>query len=295
MRDQIQAFLDYCLVERGLSNNTILSYKRDLSTYVQFLEQEEQITLVNQIERSVILNYIYYLKENKRAETTIARTISSIRKFHQYLQREHVTDRDPSIHIEAPKAVKKIPSVLSMSEVDSLLDATSGSTPIDIRNKAILEVLYATGIRVTELCSLKIQDIHVTMGFVRCIGGSKERIIPIGQVAIDCVEKYISTARRTLVKNKNHDTLFVNHHGNPMTRQGFWKILKRLAKEVNIKKELTPHTLRHSFATHLLENGADLRAVQEMLGHSDISTTQIYTNLSKSKLKDVYASFHPRA
>lgn len=185
--------------------------------------------------------------------------------------------------------------MLSSQEVESLLDL-NGHDPLTIRNRAMLEVLYATGLRVTELLSLTMNDLHLTMGFVRCMGkGSRERIIPLGSHAQSAVETYLEHSRPKLLKSRQDDAVFLNHHGRPMTRQGFWKILKSIAREKGIKKEITPHTLRHSFATHLLENGADLRAVQEMLGHADISTTQIYTHVSKSRLKDIYKHFHPRA
>ncbi|WP_096201059.1 site-specific tyrosine recombinase XerD [Bacillus sp. FJAT-45350] len=296
MENHIQDFLHYTSVEKGRSQNTIQSYRRDLTQYEQYIKNVEQLQTVNQIERSTIMNYLYFIKDKGRADTTIARTISSIRAFHQFLQRERVTEKDPSLHIESPKAVKKIPKVLTMKEVEALLDSADGNTSFDIRNKAMLEILYATGIRVSELCSLQLEDMHLNMGFIRCDGnGKKERIIPIGNIANQIVLQYINEARPELLKKKNHNILFVNHHGNPLSRQGFWKVLKKLSIKANIEKELTPHTLRHSFATHLLENGADLRAVQEMLGHADISTTQIYTHVTKARLKDVYSSFHPRA
>ena len=222
--------------------------------------------------------------------------LSSIRLFHQFLIRESITKQDPSLHIETPKKARKLPDILSMKEVDKLL-AVPTTTALGIRNKAMLELMYATGLRVTELVSLKINDLHLTMGFLRCMGkGSKERIVPLGNIAIQAINTYLDESRGKLLK-KNTDTgiLFLNQHGRPMTRQGFWKVLKQITKDANIYKNITPHTLRHSFATHLLENGADLRAVQEMLGHADISTTQIYTHVTKARLKDIYQSHHPRA
>ncbi|MBU8907864.1 site-specific tyrosine recombinase XerD [Desertibacillus haloalkaliphilus] len=296
MQSQIDEFLQYCIVERGLSANTVQSYKRDLGQYQKYLFEFKQCKDFSQIDRTTITDYLYFLKEKGRAASTIARTIASIRALHQFLLREKLTDQDPSIHIETPKADKRLPKVLSTSEVESLLAAPHRHTPFDMRNKAMLEVLYATGIRVSELCQLQLDDVHLKMGFIRCIGkGNKERIIPLGTMAADALTTYLERGRPKLVKKVDHRTLFVNHHGSPLSRQGFWKILKKLAQEANIKKDLTPHTLRHSFATHLLENGADLRAVQEMLGHADISTTQIYTHVTKTRLKDVYADFHPRA
>ncbi len=296
MKHQIEDFLHFIIVEKGLAKNTIESYRRDLTKYTLYLEKVEQVTSLNEVTRTIIMNYLFMLHEQGRAATTIARTIASIRAFHQFLLREKVTMNDPTVHIETPKQDRRLPKVLSSEEVEALLSAPHSSTPIDFRNKAMLELLYATGMRVSELCSLKLQDIHLTMGFVRCIGkGNKERIIPIGQLANVALDKYLQHARDKLLKKKQHDHLFVNHHGESISRQGFWKILKKISKTAKIEKELTPHTLRHSFATHLLENGADLRAVQEMLGHADISTTQIYTHVTKTRLKDVYTHFHPRA
>jgi integrase/recombinase XerD len=193
---------------------------------------------------------------------------------------------------------RTLPKVLSLEEVEALLEAPKTNTPIGVRDKAMLELLYATGMRVSELVNLNLSDVHLTMGFVRCYGkGKKERIVPVGSMALNALKVYLETARPKLInpKKRTNDALFLNHHGERLTRQGFWKILKKLAKEANIEKELTPHTLRHSFATHLLENGADLRAVQELLGHADISTTQIYTHVTKTRLKDVYKQYHPRA
>lgn len=292
----IDEYIHYNIVERGLSDNTIQSYRRDLKQYIHYLIEVEKVTDIDEVTRSLILNYLYSLKDEGRADTTIARTIASIRSFHQFLLREKLADKDPSVHIETPKAAKRLPKVLSMNEVEALLDAPNGSTAFDLRNKAMLELLYATGIRVSELCSLELQDLHLTMGFIRCVGkGNKERIIPLGTIAKEAIERYLEAGRPELLKKKPHKEVFVNHHGNPLSRQGFWKILKQLANKAGIDKPLTPHTLRHSFATHLLENGADLRAVQEMLGHADISTTQIYTHVTKTRLRDVYAKHHPRA
>ncbi|WP_096188543.1 site-specific tyrosine recombinase XerD [Evansella halocellulosilytica] len=296
MQDSIQDFIHYLIVEKGLSKNTSEAYKRDLNSYIKYIHKVEEKTNLQHITRESILHYLYHLKDQGRAATTMARTLSSIRAFHQFLLREGVVSTDPSVHIEMPKAEKKLPKILSPSEVESLLEAPHERTSLNIRNKAMLELLYATGIRVSELCQLSVSDIHLQMGFIRCIGkGNKERIIPIGTVATKAIEDYLNNSRHLLMKKRRHDILFVNHHGNQMSRQGFWKIIKQLTRDAKINKELTPHTLRHSFATHLLENGADLRAVQEMLGHADISTTQIYTHVTKARMKDVYSQYHPRA
>ncbi|GGD00174.1 site-specific tyrosine recombinase XerD [Pontibacillus salipaludis] len=295
MEDERKDFLHYLKIERGLSQNTLMSYERDLTQYVTFLQKNTEISDVRVITRTHIMQYLHHLNDLNRSQSTIARTLSSVRAFHQFLVREQLAQSDPSLHIETPKKERKLPKILSMKEVDALL-AMNAQDALSIRNKAMLEMLYATGLRVTELVSLKVSDLHLTMGFVRCLGkGSKERIIPLGNMAKNSVEIYLSSSRSELVKQNQTDELFVNHHGRPLSRQGFWKILKAVAKEVGVEKEITPHTLRHSFATHLLENGADLRAVQEMLGHADISTTQIYTHVSKARLTDIYRSYHPRA
>jgi integrase/recombinase XerD len=294
--DQLQDFLHYLVVERGLASNTITSYERDLKKYKQYVEQVEQIQSFEAVSRIHILGFLKHEKESGLSSRSIARHIASIRSFHQFLLRDKAVSHDPSVHVETPQPERSLPKVLSMKEVEMLLEAPQLQTAFGIRDKAMLEVMYATGIRVSELIGLNVGDIHLTMGFLRCIGkGNKERIIPIGREATTALESYIESARGKLVGKKNSEALFLNHHGNRLSRQGFWKLLKRLTLETGIKKELTPHTLRHSFATHLLENGADLRAVQEMLGHADISTTQIYTHVTKTRMKDVYKTFHPRA
>ncbi|MCY1119180.1 site-specific tyrosine recombinase XerD [Bacillus safensis] len=296
MNDQLSDFIHFMTVERGLSENTIVSYKRDLQNYLSFLMTHEQLTDIGDVTRLHIIHYLKQLKEEGKSSKTSVRHLSSIRSFHQFLLREKVTTDDPSWNIETQKTERTLPKVLSLGEVEKLLDTPNQHTPFDYRDKAMLELLYATGIRVSEMLDLTLADVHLTMGFIRCFGkGRKERIVPIGEAAASAIEEYIEKGRSKLLKKQPSDALFLNHHGKKMSRQGFWKNLKKRAIEAGIQKELTPHTLRHSFATHLLENGADLRAVQEMLGHADISTTQIYTHVTKTRLKDVYHKFHPRA
>ena len=296
MEDQLKDYMHYMLVEKGLSQNTIVSYERDLKSYIKYLQKVEQLSSLAEVTRLHIIGFLQGLKDANKSSKTMARHIASVRSFHQFLLRERVLERDPSVHIETPQGERKLPKVLSVAEVEALLDAPKQGGAFGLRDKAMLELLYATGLRVSELIQLDISDVHLTMGFVRCLGkGRKERIIPLGNLAIEAVGRYIERGRRELLGKNATDALFLNLRGKRLSRQGFWKILKGMAKEARIEKELTPHTLRHSFATHLLENGADLRAVQEMLGHADISTTQIYTHVSKARMKDVYKQFHPRA
>lgn len=296
MQDQLKDFIHFLVVEKGLASNTVVSYERDLKSYLLYVSKVEEISSLDAVSRPTIIQFLKFLTENGKSSKTIARHIASIRSFHQFLLREKVTTQDPTVHIDRPKQEQKLPQVMSLEEVQALLDSPDTSKVFGIRDKAMLELLYATGMRVSELISMNLSDVHLTMGFVRCVGkGNKERIIPLGTMAQNAITNYIEESRSQLLKKKTTDALFVNLYGNRLTRQGFWKILKKLTKEAGIEKELTPHTLRHSFATHLLENGADLRAVQEMLGHADISTTQIYTHVTKTRMKDVYSMFHPRA
>jgi len=297
LKDQIKDFIHYLIVERGLSNNTIVSYERDLNSYQKHLSEKQHITSFNQVTRLHIIEFLKELKEAGKSSKTIARHTASIRNFHQFLLREKQADQDPSVMIESPQLERNLPKILSLKEVEKLLDTPKLINPFGYRDKAMLELLYATGIRVSEMINLNLADVHLTMGFIRCYGkGNKERIVPIGRTATEALIEYIEKGRSKLISAKQPtDAFFINHHGKRISRQGFWKNLKKIALEANIQNELTPHTLRHSFATHLLENGADLRAVQEMLGHADISTTQIYTHVTKTRLKDVYKQFHPRA
>lgn len=290
-------YIHFLKVERQLATNTIKSYSRDLNEYIVFLGTSKLETL-DAVTRQTILIYLQLMNEQGKSARTVSRHISSIRSFHQFLLREKVTTNDPTVHLELPKIEQKLPRVLSMEEVDRLIASPDQSKPQGIRDNALLEILYGTGMRVSELIDLDLDDIHLSMGFVRIFGkGSKERIVPLGNKAIESCTRYVNEVRPKFIgKNQGiHDALFVNMRGGRLTRQGCWKILKGHATAGNFQRKLTPHILRHSFATHLIENGADLRAVQEMLGHADISTTQIYTHVSRTRLKEVYVKFHPRA
>jgi integrase/recombinase XerD len=295
MLQLVNEFLTFLQVEKGLSKNTLDSYGRDLKKYIEFLKSQK-IPSFSETNRTIIISYFLQLQKKGHASSTISRNLASIRSFYQFLVRERYLDKDPTINLESPKLEKRLPKVLSIKEVDLLLEQPDIKKPLGLRDKAMLELLYATGIRVTELITLDITDVELDMGYIKCLGkGSKERIVPIGSEAVKFLEQYILTERKKLIKKREEKALFVNHHGYRLTRQGFWKIIKRYAKRAKINKQITPHTLRHSFATHLLENGADLRSVQELLGHADISTTQIYTHITKKRLREVYSKTHPRA
>lgn len=295
MKALVKEFINYLAVERGLANNTLDSYNRDLNQFMSFLEKEK-VSEVQKATRNMIMAYLLFLQKRGRATATVSRHLAALKSFYHYLVKEKYIEKDPTVNLESPKLEKKLPRILTVDEVEMLLHQPKGNDPTSLRDKAMLELLYATGIRVSELISLDINHINLEMGYIRCFGkGSKERIVPVGSLARKCVNEYLQKGRAKLIKIRSEQALFVNQHGRRLTRQGFWKIIKKYALRAGIAKEITPHTLRHSFATHLLENGADLRSVQEMLGHADITTTQIYTHLTKGRLKEVYAKSHPRA
>ncbi|MGO2100985.1 site-specific tyrosine recombinase XerD [Vagococcus salmoninarum] len=296
MKNNLNDYIHYLQVERGLSDNTIVSYRRDLEQYLDFLA-ENQITTWETVDRFFIMSFLKKLTVEKKSSATITRMVSSLRKFHQFLRQERYTDNDPMQHIETPKKAQKLPKTLSIPEIERLIEAPNTSNKYGIRDRAILEVMYATGLRVTELISLKLDDLHLSLGLIQTIGkGDKERIIPLGDLAIKWIQIYLEDSRPKLArKGQDVTALFLNHHGRGFSRQGIWKNLKAYVVDAKIEKEVTPHTLRHSFATHLLENGADLRIVQELLGHADISTTQIYTHITKQRMADVYKDYFPRA
>lgn len=295
MDDQIGNFISYLDVERGLAANTQDAYKRDLKHFSEYLT--ERNSGIERASRAVIISYLLYLEREQMSRATVARRLAAIKSFYRYLVGQNHIKDDPTEHLDSPKLDKRIPTTLTVEEVESLLKQPDVTNPGGLRDRAMLELLYATGIRVTELVSLDTPSVNIDLGFVRLTGkGSKDRVVPIGSVARRFVGQYLEVGRPKLVRDPLTASLFVNHHGRRLTRQGFWKIVKRYADEARIDgKEITPHTLRHSFATHLLQHGADLRAVQEMLGHADIATTQIYTQIMRGRLNEVYAKAHPRA
>ena len=294
MEKQINAFISYLHNVKKTSQNTEMSYKRDLNKLNKFLT-ERNICDVGKVTREDLEEYVLYLEKNQFAAATISRNIAAIKAFYHYMNKEEMISEDISESLKAPKIEKKIPEILSMDEVIRLLEQPGGNSPKEISDKAMLELLYATGIRVTELITLKTSDVNLQMGFLVCKEVSKERIIPFGKEAKNALMRYLDGVRDSMVDDKTSEILFANCSGKPMSRQGFWKLIKYYAKKAGIEEDITPHTLRHSFAAHLVENGADLRSVQEMLGHSDISTTQVYANMNHNRIRDVYAKAHPRS
>ncbi|TAN60555.1 site-specific tyrosine recombinase XerD, partial [bacterium] len=286
---------NYLSVERSLSNNTIAAYRRDLAKYVSCLEKSG-VNSLSQSTRKDISDFMFSLKDGGLNASSIARNLAAIKVFYRFLVRERILKVDPSSLLDSPRLWKRIPDTLSFREVEDLLKGPSLRQTQGIRDRAILEVMYATGMRVSEAVNLKVTDVNLDAGFARCIGkGSKERIVPLGRQAIAALRRYLEEARPKLLKKSQAETiLFLSRLGKRVSRQSFWKIIKAYARKARIKKDIRPHTLRHSFATHLLEGGADLRSVQEMLGHADISTTQIYTHIDKNRLKLIHKTYHPR-
>jgi integrase/recombinase XerD len=301
MRDLVNAFLNYLAIEKGFSSNTVSAYRNDLDQLAGFIEgmasakgfKAEWLS----VDRNLLINYIIDLKDRNYSSATVARKVAAVKSFFAFLVAERKIQNDPTDNISSPKVNKSLPKPLSLAEIDALLAEPAKSlTPEAMRDVAMLELLYACGMRVSELMDLNINDINLKAGFVRCLGkGSKERIIPVHDRAVRSVKEYISEARPHLLKGKEEQALFLNRRGDRLTRQGFWLILKGHAKSAGIKKAVTPHTLRHSFATHVLNGGADLRAVQELLGHANISSTQIYTHLTSEHVRHSYDKAHPRA
>ena len=292
-KNLVESFLDFLQKDKKLSDNTLQSYNRDIKLYCNYLESANLSPV--KMNEAGLNEYLDTLKENGKAVSTVSRNLASLRSFYQYLYKTKVITEDPTINLESPKIERKLPKVLTSDQVELLLEQPKSVDLKGYRDKAMLELVYATGIRVTELISLNVSDINLENGYIKCVGKTKERIIPIGSLAVNALKEYMEKSRAILLKDEGDQALFVNVNGHRLTRQGFWKIIKQYKTQANIDVDITPHTLRHSFAVHLLENGAELRAIQEMLGHSDISSTQVYAQIGQNRIKDVYMKSHPRA
>lgn len=294
MNTEIKSFIEYMKEVKQISKNTEVSYQRDLLQLAAFL-QDKGITEVGKVTKTSLNSYILYMEKEGKATTTISRVLASIKAFFNYEFKTGNIKRDPAELLKAPKIEKKAPVILSVEEVNCLLKQPAGHGPKEIRDKAMLEVLYATGIRVSELIHLKVSDVNLPVGFIICRDGTKERTIPFGKVAKQSLSDYINYARDVLLKGEESEWLFTNCSGKAMSRQGFWKIIKYYGDKAGIQADITPHTLRHSFAAHLIRGGADIKAVQAMLGHSDMATTQMYTIYSQNEtVREAYAGAHPR-
>ncbi|MDX9807101.1 MAG: site-specific tyrosine recombinase XerD [Acholeplasma sp.] len=295
MKYLINEYQYYLKREKGLSQNTITAYLRDLEQYRTYLEKSYEITKIQKIERKHIETFLKSLHKKDLSSKSLSRKLTAIKGFHQFLLIENELDTNVAYDIESPKVEKTLPQVLSVQEVIKIIEAVKGTDPLSIRNQALLELIYGSGLRVSELLDLKIADIHLLEGYVRVLGkGNKEREVPLGDMSVQALRLYLTKSRNQLTMN-SIDYLFLNQDGKRLSRQGFFKILRKIAKAAGIDRDVSPHTLRHSFATHLLEAGVDLRTLQELLGHEDIQTTQIYTHISQKHLKDVYLNTHPRA
>ncbi|KOR88680.1 site-specific tyrosine recombinase XerD [Paenibacillus solani] len=293
MKQYLHDYTTYLEDEKRLSRNTIESYRADIAGFIAYSE-EKGITSPNEVNRTTLGLYMGRLKQQGRAASSLLRSTASLHSFFQYLVRQSVISQAPTQLIDRPKLERKDPKALTIEQVDKLLSAPDSGTPIGARDKAMLELLYASGIKVSELVNLNTHDINIEMRYLRCAAGGKERVLPITQIAARSMADYLPNMREQLVKDTDEEALFLNPLGTRLTRQGFWKIIKKYGKQAGIEEEITPHTLRHSFAIHLLQNGADLRSVQEMLGHSALSTTSMYQPAKKS-MKEVYDHHHPRA
>ena len=293
MEKQVKLFLDFLKDDKKLSDNTLQSYRRDIEQYEKYVSDNKINYL--KVTEETILEYMEYLREENKKESTISRSLASIRSFYQYLIRVKKIKKDPTMTIESPKISKRTPNILTSKEVELLLDQPKDVDLKGTRDKAMLEFAYATGMRVTEMISLDIDDVKLDEGYVVCRGRSKSRNIPLGSMSLKALKEYIDDARPYLIRDESEEALFVNVNGTRLTRQGFWKIVKYYKEQAHIEKDITPHVLRHSFATHLLQNGADLKAIQMMLGHSDISSTQVYMQFQDEGIKNVYRKAHPRA
>ncbi len=294
MEEAIQKFIKYIHKTKKSSENTEVSYQRDLEKLMYYLNTQLHITSWSDANATSLNSYVLHMEEEKYAASSISRSIASIRAFFHYLEKKDVIPENFAEDLKPPKIEKKAPQILEIEEVDLLLKQPDPSTPKGLRDMAMLELLYATGMRVSELISLRLSDVNLNMCYVTCTDKKNERIIPFGQTAKKALAEYLEKGRPAILKNSNSDSFFTNTSGRQMSRQGFWKVLKGYAAQAGIETDITPHTLRHSFATHMIQNGADLKSLQEMLGHSDISTTQMYVNLSLNRMRNVYLKAHPR-
>ncbi len=293
MEKQIESFLEFIQNDKKLSDNTLQSYRRDIMQYEKYVE-ENNINYTK-VKQKDIKDYLNYLHDMNKKSSTISRNLASIRLFYQYSLKNKKVKNDPTEGIQSPKIEKRVPSILTSQEVSLLLDQPKSVDLKGIRDKAMLEFAYATGMRVTEIISLNVEDVNLVNGYVTCKNGNKQRNIPLGSLSLKALKEYMESSRPILIKSDDEKALFVNVNGKRLTRQGFWKIVKFYKEQAHITKDITPHVLRHSFATHLLQNGADLKAIQTMLGHSDISSTQVYMQFQDESLKNVYKYAHPRA
>lgn len=294
MKKLLDEFLNYLSVERGLSKNTITSYRADLVSFLNYFESKG-LNNIEEIKRDNITNYLLHLKDNGLSGNSVSRALVAIKMFYKFLAEERLIKDNVAAVLESPKLIRPLPNVLNLTEVEKLLAAPDIRKWIGVRDKAALELIYATGMRVSEIVDLSTSTLNLDIGFIKCRGkGDKERMVPIGSQAKNSISRYLERVRPSLLKERSDSHLFLSRLGKRISRQSFWKMIKKYAGKARIKKEITPHTLRHSFATHLLERGADLRVVQELLGHSDIATTQIYTHINKERLKSIHKQFHPR-
>ena len=293
MEEQLNLFFGFLEDEKKVSTNTLQSYKRDLKQFEKYIQENEENYA--ELTNEGIKTYIKHMQEIGKKPSTISRGLASIRSFYQYEAKNKAVKSDPTDGIQSPKIEKRVPSILTSNEVALLLDQPKNVNLKGTRDKAMLEFAYATGMRVTEIISLNVEDINLETGYATCRNGKKERTVPIGNMSLKALKDYMVNARNTMIKDENEKALFVNVNGERLTRQGFWKIIKYYKEQAHIEKDITPHVLRHSFATHLLQNGADLKSIQTMLGHSDILSTQVYMQFQDESLKNVYKKAHPRA
>lgn len=297
MQTQVDEFLDYLAAEKGSSDNTLAAYRNDLTQFTLYLTEQAGVSSWSEVSQTQIVAYILHMKELEYASSTVARKVAAVKSFFHYLRDEGVIAADPTLTLESPKVKKHLPKAISEEDVERLLaEPTKSDSPKALRDSALLEVLYATGMRVTELVSLNVQDVDLEAGTVYCLGkGDRERIVPIYDHAAAILSRYLTEGRPSLLKNSEEQALFLNHRGERLTRQGLWLIIKHYVDAIGIESEVTPHTLRHSFATHMLHGGAKLRDVQKLLGHANISTTQVYTQVTRDHLREAYNVAHPRA